>query len=428
MSEQRKAMIIAPFWRRPDHISVYRIDRFARWLSGKGVKVVLVRAGGREHIQDMPWGEEITVRDPLGLFEDPGEEGARVPFSRYINCLRRFLVFNVFRVLFNPDPMVAWARRAAANTLVKERMRDVAWVISSSPPESCHVASFLLSRTFGKELVIDMRDGWLDEPIKRYLEYPGLRHKRESRLEALILRGAKRIFVTSCEWKSLIEKRLPFTAGKITVLTNAYPPKYDQIKYTFDNRHASDEITLIYTGRFSGRGTRPGFEVEYLLKPVAETLASADYKKGKIILLGRGPFGRGDIVKIGAWRPAFEAAGWSIEVRKAMPREQMLAEIKRAHGLLLLALCEACIPSKLFEYIPAGRPFLAVVMDGNAVWNLCRHLPQAFLLDYSRPQEWTAVVNDFLTACSAEKHPFIIPDDFAEQKLSRIFMSNIGID
>lgn len=425
MAKRNRIIIIAPFWRNRQYVGAHRIDRFVRWLSEKGVEIILVRAGRRNKVRDMPWGEEITVRDPLGLHEEPGEDGTYVPSARFFDRLRRYLVFNVFQFLFNPDPLVVWAVRAARNPLVRERMKDAAWVLASSPLESSHVASLILAEDFDKELIVDMRDGWLDEPLKRYLERPGLRARRESALESRILRRANRIFVTSAEWKTLLETRLPFTAGKTAVLTNAYPVERTPSVSVAAGR-SYNEITLVYTGRLFDAGARPGFLPEYLLRPLVETPPPTGFRGGEILLYGS--HRRGDLKKVASWKPALAAAGWSIEARPHLRREQALDQIRRAHGLLLLAACHACIPSKIFEYLPAGRPILAAAAEGNAVWNICERLPQVFLLDYSRPRQWASIIGGFLAACAAPEHPFVAPEEFSEKTTSKIFLDYLRIE
>ena len=71
----RKAVVFAPFWGRPENIGNLRIERFIRWLSESGFYVVLVRADARSVVVEKPWGVEVSVRDPLGLYRGNASEG-----------------------------------------------------------------------------------------------------------------------------------------------------------------------------------------------------------------------------------------------------------------------------------------------------------------------------------------------------------------
>ena len=110
------------------------------------IEVVLVRAGRTDRHRPEEWGTEITVRDPLSLHSD-SESGNptdyRFVVTRRPNPLRRWAAYS----LFNPDPTVVWARTAARHPTVLEFAQNASWVLAFSPPETAHVASFLLARS-----------------------------------------------------------------------------------------------------------------------------------------------------------------------------------------------------------------------------------------------------------------------------------------
>lgn len=53
--------------------------------------------------------------------------------------------------------------------LVLAHAAGAAVVISSSPPESTHIGSVRLADALDAKLLVYLRDGWLDEPLKPYL-------------------------------------------------------------------------------------------------------------------------------------------------------------------------------------------------------------------------------------------------------------------
>ena len=160
-----------------------------------------------------------VVRDPLGLHGDPPEDAKNRQTPREYNALVRLAAL----LAFNPDPAILWSRAMARHPEVLKYGAGARFVLSSSPPESAHVGTALLARRLRAELVVDMRDGWLDEPLKEVLERSALQRWREGRLEKRVLERADRIFVTSETWKTMLAARLPFTRHKTTVLTNCYP-------------------------------------------------------------------------------------------------------------------------------------------------------------------------------------------------------------
>lgn len=411
-----KVVIVAPFWRQPHHVGVYRVDRFVRWLSTQGAQITLVRAGSSDQVQQTSWGVEVTVRDPLGLHKDTVPAGATPTPVRRPNRLRRLAAY----LLFNPDPTVVWARRAASHSLVLEHGQGADLVLSSSPPESAHLASSLLAKRLQANLIVDMRDGWLDEPLKPLLQGSSLQRWREGWLENRILRQAKHIFVTSDVWQLLLEQRLPFTKDKTTVLTNAYPPSSVKPGCIEKKKAVSERVTLLHAGRFSGSSNIR--RVEFLLKPLLNGIRATE-TKGDIILLGR--LESGDLDEVACWKPQFELAGWSLEVRPPVPREEMIKQLCQVDGLLLLSTSQAAIPSKLFEYLSTGRLILALTPEDSAVWKLGKKIPQIFLLDYAQPLKETCAVREFIGSCSGGDHRYEIPPDFTEERLSKIFYKGL---
>lgn len=406
-----KAVIFAPFWRHARHVGNYRVDRFVRWLAAEGIYVVLVRAGSVTGQRSTEWGVELTVRDPIGLYRDsvPGVTPVK---SRRPNRLRRMLV----RWLFNPDPGVLWARVAAKNPTVLEHAAGASFVISSSPPESAHIGASALAKNLKAKLIIDMRDGWLDEPLKPLLRNSRLQRWRESRLESSILQQAKRIFVTTPIWKSLLGDRLPCTQDKTIVLTNGYPPEGLLNSSHARIRSSNEPLRLVHAGRFTGSSLSR--KVNYLLAPL---MLGLDHVEGVVTLVGG--LEEVDIEEINKWIPRFKSKGWTIEVKDAVPRDEMMSLLNEADGLLLLSASHAAIPSKLFEYLSLGKPIFSATLQSSAVWDVGASLEQLFLTDYQNADE--LVSRSFISASAMIEKNYKIPDQFSEEVLSKIFLANV---
>lgn len=414
MNAKGKVMIVAPFWGQSAHVGVYRIDRFVRWLSAEGLQVILVKAGSVDAERKTSWGVEITVRDPLGLYRDAPKDNIAEKPVRQPNKLRRFTAY----LLLNPDPGIIWARRAARHPKVIEYGNGARWIVSSSPPESAHVGAAILAKRLNAKLIVDMRDGWLDEPLKPLLRISRLQRWREGRLERAVLQQAYKIFVTSPVWQTLLEGRLTFTKEKVAVLTNGYPPEEWFDLKPMRKRSVDEPLRLLHTGRFTGSSLSR--KVSCLLEPLLCGLGG-EGSHGVVTLLGR--LESVDREEVGQWLPRFESRGWSIEVKDAVPRDEMMALLGQADGLLLLSASQAAIPSKLFEYLPSGKPIFAATLESSAVWQICQSLPQVFLIDYTQPDH--EVVQSFISACKTMKNRYEVPAQFSETVLSQIFLGEL---
>ena len=406
---QKKAIIFAPFWRQTGHVGNNRVDRFVRWLVDEGYHIVMIRAGSADEIDDKAWGQEITVRDPLGLYRDAESRESVAANPRKPNKWRRALAYW----LFNPDPTVVWARSAARHPTVVAAMAGAQFILSSSPPESAHVGAWVLSRKTSVPHIVDMRDGWLDEPLKPLLRSSALRRWQERRLERRILQEAKGIQVTSAVWEDLLCRRYSHLASKVQVLTNGYPENAKALSAAEGAPVDTNKTVLVHAGRFTGSDlTRTP---KLLLEPLLRNLANTS-KTGVVRLIGA--LTKEELAQIAPFEPRFRAIGWQIETPGAIPRAELLELLPKTDGLLLLSASYAALPSKIFEYIPTGLPIFVVTEKGSATWKICESLPQATLVDVATNTA-SSMVND--NSSFYEKAGFSVPDHFSEHELSLKF-------
>jgi hypothetical protein len=408
----KKAVLFASFWRQQSHVGNNRVDRFLRWLAESGYYVILIRAGSKNAERTETWGTEITVRDPIGLYRDPAP-GATQVSPRKPSPLRRSLALR----LFVPDPGILWARAAAKNETVIGAVRGASFILSSSPPESVHLGAWLLSRRTGVPHIVDMRDGWMDEPNNPLLATSPLRRWREASMEARIISDARAIQVTSNVWKQLLSARYEGISHKVHVLTNAYPANaFDAA--TPDSKGVGERL-LIHAGNFlASRSTQ---SPDLLLGPLLENL-SLKPSCGVVQLIGS--LSNEDMAIIQSFQPRFEGIGWRIQNAAPIARSKVLARLATADGLLLLAATHAALPSKVFEYIPTGKPLFVVTYKGSATWQLCEPLPQATLFEIGAER-----TGDSMDGRSPfyEKRPHVVPSEYSEESLARVFAQAITL-
>ena len=261
--------------------------------------------------------------------------------------------------------------------------------------------------------IVDMRDGWLDEPIKPLLHTSAFRRWQEGRLESRILRDASSILVTSDVWLDLLCKRLPELTNKVTVLTNGYPPATPQIEQKESMREVAS-LLLVHAGRFSGSDIKR--TPDLILQPLLEEI-KRKASQGTIKLIGA--LSEDELEIIARFSAPFAALGWRIECPGSLPRAELLQLLPKADGLLLLSASYAAIPSKLFEYIPTGRPMLVVTERRSATWRICEKLPQATLVE-TAGQANNLQAQRYLDAVLSTALKPVCPDEFTEDHLSGI--------
>jgi Glycosyl transferase 4-like domain len=408
------ALILAPFWGQPGNVGYLRAARHARWLAESGYRVIVVCAR-RPPEHNLPY-ELIVIEDPLGIcgrtptkYTDSTESQQRAaPWKR----LRRYAA----EMLLIPDSAVFWSARIVFSKIARREAKTASIIISSSPPESPHLASRILSKYCHTPLLIDMRDGWLDEPLKTAVITGRIRRWAEAHLEAWCLNGAARISVTSNTWQEMLQERLPSIAKKIRVITNACPIPPTPNQNAISTKAPEEPRCLVHAGQFTGsRSTQKPTD---LFLPLLENLRSTN-TTGVIRLYG--DLTPDDRNEIEACRHSFNTIGWNIETLDPIDREDLQKELRSADGLLLLAATQGTLPTKLFEYISTGRPIFACTPKGSAVSKIAAITRQVKTPDiapkpfYLGPMDWvtphslteSAIRESFLTLvneCQTKKN------------------------
>ncbi|MFZ6759387.1 hypothetical protein ACO0K9_19455 [Undibacterium sp. Ji50W] len=408
-------MIIAPYWCDPQHLGQYRIERFVRWLSEAGIVISIVASAEQEMVSRTDWGHLICIPDPLGIYGKKSDlrfSPTVQPRNAFVVKVRQRLRLLAYALL-SPDPGVLWARRAMRHPLVMEYAGKADAILSSSFPESVHVAASHLASKFQLPLLIDMRDGWLDEPMKPLLVSSALQRWREALTEKRILKQACLITLTSERWKTMLVERLPFCREKTVAVTNAYPPGTQLPLLT--KKDQGRHLQLMYAGRiFSSRAER---KIADLLQPLLNGLRGAH---GNLIFVG--DLSIAEIAGLRSWEEQFRVINWTIEIRSLVPRQAVLELVSNADGLIMLSSSQASIPAKLFDYLVSGHPILALAPMDSIVGEISTRLSQLFVADYSDSENATKRIGQFMTACQ-DCVAYPLPTEFSDESTRQQFMS-----
>jgi len=368
-------LVLAPWWLDDGHVGNRRLKRHLGWLRESGWTSTVVCAGPEFQLKETAEGTEITIPDPLRI------HGPLTPASapvREPNALRRWAAYAVF----NPDPSVVWTRAATRHPIVRHQCRTADLITASSPPEAPFPGAAALAKRYRIPFWMDMRDGWLDEPLKPLLRRHAWQRWREARLESACLNAADRVTVTSETWKDLLTTRYPDMGPKIAVVTNAAVTQ----AVTGSDR----PVGFAYAGRF--HSSRPERSMRTLAPYLPELTVIGDLTAEE----------RGEIRELG-WKQ-----------RPPVPVCDLPGILAAFGGLVLLSESMGSIPAKFYDYLAAGRPILAVCPTRSATWLACESVPHAYRLDPSSPD--VSAIAAFREASQAVAiHP--VPDRFGLEQV-----------
>ena len=317
----------------------------------------------------MEWQSRLRRRSASST--DPGERqatGAPPPatLGELLADLKRFIKALLTQ---SPDSHIFWLLFALPRGLWILLTRKIDLLYSTSPPHSSHIATYLLAKLSRKPYVLDFRDPWVSaEPASM-----------EGRIKRAIVRDAETVIcVSQGECEELRAEFPDLRAEHFTYITNGYDPS--DVPGAGPSPARSPHLTLTHAGTIY-----PGIAAEFF--DALEQLVAQDpdaTRSMRVQLLGEiAPEYSSTVARL-------EAVG----IAKAHGFQPHGATLRMMHASdVLLILLGGCrfppseIPSKVFEYLHAGKPILAVAPEGD----LARVVRQSGLGIVVPPQSVDAV-------------------------------------
>jgi glycosyltransferase involved in cell wall biosynthesis len=257
-----------------------------------------------------------------------------------------------------PEPLaVAWAPFALRDALRANTLERFDCVITSSPPESVHLMGWALQRR-GVPWVADLRDGWTFEPIRP--EFPTAFQRRlDEGLERRWLTAADAVVSVSRPAAADLSARLGLDPE---LIPNGWDPDLDAEApggSPADRLLDPERMSLVYTGRFGSYGRDPTALIRALGVLAREHPEDAE----RLELVVAGPLTEGEANLMRS-----DVAPARIAVAGTLDRPEALALQRAADALLLVASSRRTqlLNFKLFEYIAAGPPILALAAGTEA--------------------------------------------------------------
>lgn len=257
--------------------------------------------------------------------------------------------------LIVPDAnLLSWAGWAIPTVRRLVRRRRIDCVITTSPPDSTHIVGLTLGRD-RPAWIADFRDGWLFEGLRE--PFPTAPQRRlDAWLEAQVVRRADQVIAPTLPFIEDFRARYGRNGG---VVPNAWDTDLEQ-----EVAHASpptlngDRVNLVYTGTLGGvRGHDDRALLEALRRLQRDDRGTAS--RLRLVVAGRLTNDEATVLGAPDLRGLVHVAG-------ALPRPAAIALQRKADALLLVTSHHKSIAhGKLFEYLAAGRPILALAGDNE---------------------------------------------------------------
>jgi hypothetical protein len=316
-----------------------------------------------QHLPKFGWRPIILTITPRAYEAVGAATGNEIPQGLLVerafgfDAARQLSLFGRYsRRLALPDRWATWKPWAVAKArrMVKQHNVDVVW--STFPIATAHQIGLAIANETGLPWVAEFRDPmWQGD----YPPDPDVNQEWQD-LERRIFERARRIVVTTPSAADLYRERFPeFPADHICLIENGYdeetfarvsPPASTDSSRTTDDR----PLRLLHSGIIYPSERDP----THFFQAIAN-------------LKGRGAISASNLRVV--LRASTNEAGYAsalvklgiddiVHLDPGVDYLRALEEMMTVDGLLILqaANCNAQVPAKLFEYLRAGRPILAL--------------------------------------------------------------------
>ena len=252
-----------------------------------------------------------------------------------------------------PDAEVlSWLPAAAVTVRRLAARASVDCLITSSSPESVHLIGLLLHKS-RPAWIADFRDGWSFEPLRAPFPTPPQR-ALDSWLERRVGRTADALVGAYPAVADDLARRF---GARAVLVPNAWDPESASTVDFPPVELSRGAVTLVYTGTFSGiRGLHP----QPLLTALGIVRAERNLPPLRLVIAGRQSRIDKEII-------AKSGLGDAVEHVGALEHARALALQRSSDALLLMtSRAGSAATSKVFEYIWARRPIVALAENNDA--------------------------------------------------------------
>lgn len=341
-----------------------------------------------KYFKEFNWAPTVlTVHDESCKYGENWDIGVKLAKDIRVNRVKGFYLDHIFKRMahksekyrasindkttwtknlwngFSPVPdkyFISWLPYAlkAALSLFRSESFDVIW--TSSNPISSHILGALLKRLTGTPWIADFRDLWTQNHFWGD-EFWGPRKYWCRKLEDMLLRHADALVTVSNELAVELYRGSDRLRHKTYIITNSYDDDElcRHIDYT-DSRTGC--LNFVYTGKLRERNQSPVL----FFKAIKNLIDRGQIRKDEIMVSFYG-YNVGWVADISKKYDIDSV----VKIYGPVSRKVSLQMQKEASALLLIqGKHKGVVTGKIFEYLAAGRPILAIGESNSTLGNV----------------------------------------------------------
>ncbi len=380
--DKKKVLIITYYWPPAGGPGVQRWLKFVKYLPDFNIEpIVYCPSNANYPIIDKTLETEVNpnitilnqpIREPYKLarlFSKKSKTISKgiIPENEKQSFIERLMLF-VRGNFFIPDARKNWVKPSVRflSTYISDFNIDT--VITSGPPHSLHLIGMQLQDKLKVNWIADFRDPWTTIGYHKQLKLTKASKNKHKALEKKVLNKANQIIVTSPSTKTEFEQ---ITNQPIQVITNGYDNESVVVK-ALDKKFTLSHIGSLLSKR------NPEVLWKVLSDLVKDDTAFASQFQLNLI----GEVGEEVLksIKVYGLDNCLNHVGY-------VPHNEAIEFQKKSQLLLLIEInsedTKAIIPGKLFEYMVANRPIVAIGPEGADVASIIKETNTGQFFNYN---------------------------------------------
>ena len=379
--DKKKVLIITYYWPPAGGPGVQRWLKFVKYLPDFNIEpIVYCPSNANYPIVDKTLLDQVN--NDLTVLKQPIREPYKLAqlFSKKSNTISKGIIAErqkqslIERLMlfvrgnfFIPDARKNWVKPSVKYLATYIQDFKIDTIITSGPPHSLHLIGMALQAQLGVKWIADFRDPWTTIGYHKQLKLTAKSKKKHKDLERKVLNNADQIIVTSPSTKVEFEQ---ITKQPIQVITNGY----DNEKVTVTA--LDKKFTLSHIGSLlSKRNPEVLWKVLHDLVEEDAEFAS----QFQLNLIGAVGVEVLQSIEIYNLTKSLNNVGY-------VSHSEAVVFQKKSQLLLLIEIdsedTKAIIPGKLFEYMVADRPIIAIGPRGADVASIIKTTNTGQFFDY----------------------------------------------
>ena len=391
---KKKVLIITYYWPPAGGPGVQRWLKFVKYLPDFNIEpIVYIPENPNYPIIDNDLVSEVNpntiilknkISEPYklaGLFSKKTTKNISsgiIPNKKKQSFIEKSLLW-IRGNFFIPDARVGWVKPSVAYLEDYIKQNDIDVIITSGPPHSLHLIGLELKKKLNCKWFADFRDPWTTIGYHKELKLTESSKQKHLQFEKEVLNIADHVIVTSPTTKNEFSK---ITNKPISVITNGYDVEY------IEKKPLDSKFSIAHIGSFlSDRNPR------VFWKALAELIKENEGFRNdfELKLIGKVSQEILDVITEFKLTDYLNNLGY-------LSHNEALIEQRCSQVLLLVEIDSedtvGIIPGKLFEYMAAERPILAIGPNDSDIEKILKETNTGKYFNYADLEEVKSYILD----------------------------------